>query len=88
MNLGVSPLLVERPSLREAVRTMAGARSAAGRGDLRLGVSRAMTAIIQAGIAGYLAEGEREKLSADRVIQDARELVMGIVVQRALRRSG
>lgn len=83
MRLGISPLLVRKPTLGEARKTMNLALSAARRGDLRLGVSRAITAIAQASIVGYLAKGQSGKLAADNVIQDARGLIQGIVVERA-----
>lgn len=59
------------------------AHRAVEKGDLRLGVSRAISAVIQASIVGALSRNRSVKLYADDVIQGAREIVMGIVVGRA-----
>lgn len=81
--LGISPLLVEKQTLADARHTMAIATKAALKGDLRLGVSRAITAIIQAAVVAGKAKDKGTKLAADQVIQEARSLVMKIVVVRA-----
>jgi hypothetical protein len=89
MSVGLSPLLVEKQSLVKARKTLVLAKSAAMKGDTRLGVSRAITAVIQASIVAALSSTRETKVNADRVIQGARELIMGIVVSRArLRKLG
>ena len=81
--LGISPLLVEHQTLADARHTMKIAAQAASKGNLRLGVSRAITAVIQASIVAASTKNKSTKLYADLVIQDARELIMGIVVEGA-----
>jgi len=83
VSLALSPLLVKKQTLAAARHTMVIARKAALKGDLRLGVSRAITAVIQAAIVAAQSKDKATKLSADQVIQDARDLVMKIVVVRA-----
>lgn len=82
-SLGVSPLLIEHQTLADARHTMKIARSAAQRGNIRLGVSRAITAVIQASIVASETKNRSMKFYADLVIQEARELIMGIVVEDA-----
>lgn len=62
------------------------ARKAAMKGDLRLGVSRAITAAVQAAVVAAHSKDRTTKLYADQVIQDARDLIMGVIVARAQRR--
>lgn len=83
MSLGISPLLTRKQTLAAARHTMVIARKAALKGDLRLGVSRAITAVVQAAVVAAQSKDKATKLSADQVIQDARDLVMKIVVVRA-----
>ena len=83
MNLALSPLLVEKQTLLMAKKTMTLAKRAAVKGDLRLGVSRAITAVIQASIVAACTGQRMTKIYADQVIQEARELIMKIVVVRA-----
>ena len=85
-SLGISPLLVRKQSLTGARHTMKIARQAAVKGDLRLGVSRAITAAVQAAIVAAQTGSRDVKHQADQVIQDARDLIMGIIVARAQRR--
>lgn len=59
------------------------AKSAALRGDLRLGVSRAMTAVVQASVVAARTSNKTIKRYADNLIQDARTLVMGVVIHQA-----
>jgi flagellar biosynthesis protein FliR len=87
--LGISPLLTERQTLAAARHTMTIAKRAAVKRDLRLGVSRAITAVVQASVVAAQTKNRKTKLDADQVIQSARELIMGIVVARAMvRKSG
>lgn len=81
--LGISPLLTGRPTLADARHTMKIAQSAALKGDLRLGVSRAITAVIQAAVVAAQSKSKTMKLQADQVIQGARGLIMDIIVVRA-----
>lgn len=83
MSLGLSPLLTRKQTLLAARRTMLLAKRAALKGDLRLGISRAITAVIQAAVVAAQSKDKATKLSADQVIQEARGLVMKIVVVRA-----
>lgn len=83
MSLALSPLLTKKQTLAAARHTMVLAKKAALKGDLRLGVSRAITAVIQAAVVAAQSKDKATKLSADQVIQDARDLVMKIVVVRA-----
>lgn len=83
MSLGLSPLLSKLQTLAMAKRTLKLAQRAAVKGDLRLGISRAITAVIQASIAAVKSSNKPIKIAADNVIQDARTLIMGIVVTRA-----
>jgi len=83
VSLGLSPLLAKKQTLAAARHTMVIARKAALKGDLRLGVSRAITAVIQAAVVAAQSKDRATKLYADQVIQDARDLVMKIVVVRA-----
>lgn len=85
-SLGISPLLTRKQTLAQARHTMVIARKAALKGDLRLGVSRAITAAVQAAIVAAESDSKTTKLYADQVIQDARDLIMGIIVARAERR--
>ena len=83
MSLGISPLLTRKQTLSAARHTMVIAKKAALKGDLRLGVSRAITGVIQAAVVAAQSKDKATKLSADQVIQDGRELIMKIVVVRA-----
>jgi hypothetical protein len=83
VSLSLSPLLTKKQTLAAARHTMVIAKKAALKGDLRLGVSRAITAVIQAAVVAAQSKDKATKLSADQVIQDARDLVMKIVVVRA-----
>lgn len=81
--LGISPLLTGRPTLADARHTMKIAQSAALKGDLRLGVSRAITAVIQAAVVAGGTKDRDVKLKANEVVQDARTLIMNIIIVRA-----
>lgn len=82
-DVGISPLLTRKQTLADARHTMVIAKKAALKGDLRLGVSRAITAIIQAAVVAAQAKDRTTRMYADQVIQNARELIMEIVVARA-----
>lgn len=83
MRLGISPLLVETPRIAAARKTLRAARSAFRSGNLRLAASRAITAAVQAGIAGYLSRAPETKLEAHNIIEEVRELLQGIVIRQA-----
>lgn len=69
-------------SIVTAEHTLRIAVSALRRGDLRLAVSRGITAVIQASTAA-LGAPQEIKERADRVVQATRKLIQGVVVRRA-----
>ena len=83
MSLELSPLLVEVQTVGDAHRTLTLAFSAARKGDMRLAVSRAVTAIVQASVAAKCGQAGASVLqTADGIIQKARDLVHGIVLEK------
>ena len=84
MNLGLSPLLVEKTKLDDAKHTMHLAMDAAKRGDTRLAVSRAITAAVQASRVSCFAKDNRTLVAADDVIQRAREVIQGIALKKVM----
>jgi len=77
-------LLGRRHSIVDAEHTYRIAAQAYGQGNLRLAVSRGITAVIQASIASMGAP-EEVKERADRVIQGVRQIIHGAVLERAKR---
>lgn len=72
--------------MADAIRTERLARSAARRGDLRLAVSRGITAVIQATRVAQMRGDNRSLDQADAIIQNVRDLVQGAVLKRAAAR--
>jgi hypothetical protein len=81
--LGISPLLTQSQTLSMARRTLGLTKSAHRRGDLRLTVSRGLTAVIQATVVAARTNNAKTILQADNIIQEAREILQGVIVQRA-----
>ncbi len=78
---GASALLGRKHSIVAAEKTLKGVHQAVDRGDLRLAVSRAITAIVQATSAAM--SGPREVVErANRVIQEVRQVIHGAVIRR------
>lgn len=70
-----SLLLKRKPKIGEAERTLKLANAAWKKGDLRLAVSRAITAVVQAAKSGNIKR-------ADKVVKDARVLLQGAVISK------
>jgi len=83
--LGAIELLAKSASVADAEHTLALALGAWKRGDRRLAISRAITAAVQAGIAGRRPSATEADIErSERVIQRVRNLVQGVVVGEAL----
>lgn len=79
----MSDLLGKKHSIVEAEHTLRIATGAYKRGDMRLAVSRGITAIIQASIASLNAPEEIVERS-EHVVQGVRRIIQGAVLSRAL----
>ena len=81
MSIGISPLLEKRQTIGSAERTLRLVMQALNKGDLRLAVSRGITAIIQAASASVGAKKSTVK-RAGKVIQEVRNIIQGAVLTK------
>lgn len=82
MSVSISDLLGKKHSINRAEMTFRSMKAAADEGNLRLAVSRGITAIIQATAAAYRAPAPIIR-KAEALIQATREIIHGAVLRRA-----